>query len=75
MVQARAAEAQRQELHHGMFALRSFLLPNAYVMVTWALQGVGLTFNPFVVRFGVEGGRGGSKVEGRERERERETDR
>ena len=46
-------------------------------MVTWVLQGVGLTFNPFVVRFGVEGGMEesreggeGKKVGAGERERD-----
>ncbi|KAK7474442.1 hypothetical protein BaRGS_00034325 [Batillaria attramentaria] len=39
---------RHQELDHGMAALRSFLVPRAYVMVTWLLELLGVSFTPFV---------------------------
>ncbi|KAL8561062.1 hypothetical protein ACOMHN_031006 [Nucella lapillus] len=39
---------REQENAHGMNALRSYLLPHAYVMVTWLLELLGLHFTPFV---------------------------
>ena len=44
-------EIRKQELVYGMSALRSYLLPHAYVTVTWLLQLLGLHFSPFLVRY------------------------
>lgn len=47
---ANATLARQVELHHGLYALRSFLVPQAYVTVTWFLHVLGFNFPPFVVR-------------------------